>query len=210
MQVFYSVISFIIILHALFLQSAWLFLGRMSRDRYLRDIMTFRSPSSKLSRYYSWRVDTMKNALSEGAVFLLLLIISIIGLSILLFSIEALLEATLIVAFVVILSFISAMQHAWRVKEVLESETRIVSAIKSSVDKIGVTRRMVDDLYMQGTMGDGRMWFALFRLAQRPDPVGWSIRDVLIDKAKEEEERFQKKGPDYGAVSTGGPEIDSN
>jgi len=101
------------------------------------------------------------------------------------------------------------MQHAWRVKEVVDSETRIVASIGYSKDKIGTTRTMVEDLYMQGPMGDGRIWFALFRLAQRPDTIGWSIRDVLIEKGKEEDTRFQRSKTDSRSLSEGGPGIDS-
>ena len=192
MQAFLSPVSLVFILHALLLQSIWLYLGRISRNRYLTDIMTFRAPSGRLSRYYHWRVTSSENAFGEGVVFLVLLVSSLYALGFALFPLDLVNGAFLIVVFVVFLSFLSALQHTWRVKEVIDSEGRIVTAIKTSTDKIGVGRMMVDDLYLQGVMGDGRTWFALFKIAQRQDQVGWVIRDVLLEKGKEEDARFQR------------------
>ena len=102
------------------------------------------------------------------------------------------------------------MQHAWRVKEVVDSEGRIDTAIKTSTDKIGVVKMMVDDLYLQGVMGDGRTWFALFKLAQRQDQVGWVIRDVLLEKGKEEDARFSRQSTKPSSADSSadsGPDI---
>jgi len=154
-------------------------------------------------------VDSFLNALIEGTLFLIILIGSIITLSTILFSFESLLASSFILVFIVFLSFISVMQHAWRVKEVVDSEARIVTSVGYSKDKIGTTRTMVEDLFMQGPMGDGRIWFALFRLAQRPDTIGWAIRDVLIEKGKEEDARFRRSKTDSGSLPERGPGIDS-
>jgi hypothetical protein len=118
-------------------------------------------------------------------------------------------SSSVIIFFIVFLSFISAMQHAWRVREVVDSESRIIDSVGYAKDKIGITRTMVDDLYMQGPMGDGRMWFALFRLAQRPDTIGWAIRDVLIEKGKEEDTRFRKVETNSRSSRDSGPGINS-
>jgi hypothetical protein len=210
MQVLYSPVSLLFILHALVLQAAWLYLGRISRNRYLMDIMTFRSPSSRLSRYYNWRITNFENAFGEGVVFLVLLVSSLYTVGFSLFPEKDVNGAFLIVAFVVFLSFLSALQHSWRVKEIVDSQGRIDTAIRTATDKIGVARMMVDDLYLQGVMGDGRTWFALFKLAQKQDQVGWVIRDVLMEKGKEEDARFQRQSPKSGSVDSStkdGPEI---
>jgi hypothetical protein len=209
MQILFTMTIFIIMLYGVLLQTAWLYLGRKARDKYLNDIMSFRKPSSSLSRYYHWRVNSFLNALTEGGLFLIILIGSTITLVTILFGFETLVASTFIVFFIVFLSFISAMQHAWRVREVVDSETRIVVSVGYSKDKIGVAKAMVEDLYMQGQMGDGRMWFALFRLAQRPDSIGWAIRDVLIEKGKEEEARLQRSKTDSSSLTKNGPGIDS-
>ena len=173
--------------------------------------MTFRTPSGRLSRYYDWRVTSFENAIGEGFAFLVILIASVYALGLSLFPIEQVNEAFPIVLFVVFLSLLSALQHAWRVKEVVDGESRINTAIKTSNDKIGVAKMMVDDLYLQGAMGDGRTWFALFKLAQRQDQVGWVIRDVLLEKGKEEDARFHRQSTpskSTESISDSGPEID--
>ncbi|MGY5880807.1 MAG: hypothetical protein RTV31_11185 [Candidatus Thorarchaeota archaeon] len=164
--------------------------------------MTFRAPSSRLSRYYDWRITSFENAFGEGVIFLVLLLSSLYTVGFSLFTVQDVNGAFLIVVFVVFLSFLSGLQHAWRVKEVVDSEGRINTAIRTANDKIGVARLMVDDLYLQGVMGDGRTWFALFKLAQKQDQVGWVIRDVLIDKGKEEDARFHRQGMKSGPVDS--------
>ncbi len=210
MQALFSPVSLVFVLQALLLQAIWLYLGRISRNRYLVDIMTFQAPSSKLSRYYHWRVTSFEHAFGEGIVYLLILLSSLYGLGFALFDFEQVNGAFLIVLFVVLLSFLSALQHAWRVKEVVDSRSRISIGIQIATDKIGVTRMMVDDLYSQGAMGDGRTWFALFQLAQRQDQVGWTVRDVLLEKGKEEDTRFQSQDSESSSISSskdGGPDI---
>ena len=205
-----STLPLVIIVHALFLQGVWLFLGRRARDRYLSDIMHFRVSSSFMSRYYDWRVTRFVNALIEGIVFLVILLGSIILLSVSLSDFATFVDATLYVLFVMFLSFLSSMQMAWRVKEINERESRIVSSIGISTDKVGIAREMVENLMIQGSMGDGRVWFALYRLAQRPNQVGWAIRDVLIEKGREMREMQQYSMDEREpAVRDKGPGIES-
>ena len=208
MQSLVSTVSLIIVLLALLLQTIWLLIGRLSRDRYLRDIMVFRTPSSTLSKYYSWRVENSANGVVEGFVFLFILITVVIAFGLTIFTMDLVTQSLPIFIFVLFLSFLSTLQHAWRVKEINDTETRIVTSVKTSSDKIGVAKRMVDDLYNQGALGDGRTWFALFKLAQRRDQIGWAIKDALIEKGKEEEARIQRQKPDQGAAQAdSGPEI---
>jgi hypothetical protein len=138
-----------------------------------------------------------------------MLIGSIILLTTILYGFELMMNSSFIVFFIVFLSFISVMQHAWRVREVVDSQARIVASVGYSKDKIGVTREMVENLYLQGPMGDGRTWFALFRLAQRPDTIGYTIRDVLIETGKREDTRFRKSKTGSGSLSDSGPGIGS-
>jgi len=155
-------------------------------------------------------VTSFEHAFSEGIAYLLILIASLYGLGFSLFDFAQVNGAFLIVLFVVLLSLLSALQHAWRVKEVVDNENRIAIGIQIATDKIGVTRMMVDDLYIQGAMGDGRTWFALFKLAQRQDQVGWTVRDVLLEKGKEEDVRFQSQDPESSSTSSSkdsGPDI---
>ena len=206
----YSALSFVVIIHALFMQGVWLFLGRRARDRYLGDIMHFRVPSSTMSRYYDWRVNKFINALIEGVVFLVILLGSLILISVVLIDFAAFIDAIFYVVFVMFLSLLSSMQMAWRVKEINERENRIISSIGTSTDKVGIAREMIENLIIQGSMADGRIWFALYRLAQRPNQVGWAIRDVLIEKGKEMRELHQySKNEHDPAVRDKGPGIES-
>ena len=167
--------------------------------------MRFRAPTSYMSRYYDWRVTKFVNALMEGIVYLAILLCSLILISVALADITAFLDALFYVAFVMFLSFLSCMQMAWRVREINERENRLLSSISASVDKVGVVRSMVEDLIIQGAMGDGRVWFALYRLAQRQNQVGWAIRDVLLEKGKElrKMQQYPERTRDSGAPDKG-------
>jgi len=149
-----------------------------------------------MSRYYDWRVTRFVNALVEGIAFLVVLLGSMILLSVALADFAAFMDVILYVLFVMFLSILSAMQMAWRVKEINEAENRIITSIGTSTDKVGIARELVENLMIQGSMGDGRVWFALYRLAQRPNQAGWAIRDVLIEKGKEMREMLQYSTPD--------------
>ncbi len=206
----YSILSLVIILQALFLQGIWLFIARRARDIYLADIMHFRTPRSALSRYYDWRVSRFLNALMEGIVFLIMLLASIILVSLAMADFSAFLDAIFYVVFVMFLSFLSAMQTTWRVKEINEQENRILASLTSSIDKVGTTREMVENLISQGAMGDGRVWFALYRLAQRQNQVGWAVRDILIEKGKEMKEMDKYTQREQESISRDkGPGIES-
>ncbi len=199
-----------IILHALLMQGIWLYLGRHARNRYLRDIMHFRTPTSTLSRYYNWRVAKFVNALVEGVVFLVILLGSIILLSVMLADFAAFMDVILYVVFVMFLSILSSLQMAWRVKEINERENRIIASIGTSTDKVGIAKEMVEALMVQGSMGDGRMWFALYRLAQRPNQAGWAIRDVLIEKGKEMRDMLEySRSDDTSTTPDKGPGIET-
>ena len=172
--------------------------------------MHFRSPSSSMSRYYDWRVAGFVNALIEGVVFLAILFISLVLLSVAIADLDTFVAASLYVLFVMFLSFLSSMQMAWRVREINQRESNILSTLGSSIDKIGVARDIIENLMIQGSMGDGRVWFALYRLAQRPNQVGWAIRDVLIEKGKEMREmyKYEVREPDTSTRDKG-PGIES-
>jgi hypothetical protein len=163
-----------------------------------------------MSRYYNWRVAGFANALIEGVVFLSILLISLVLLSVAIANLETFMAANLYVLFVMFLSFMSSMQMAWRVREINQRESNILSSLGASIDKIGVARDIVENLMIQGSMGDGRVWFALYRLAQRPNQVGWAIRDVLIEKGREMKEmyKYETREPD-SAVRDKGPGIES-
>jgi hypothetical protein len=172
--------------------------------------MHFRRPASSMSRYYHWRITTYGNAIVEGIAFQFILVGSLIIVSVLIADLSLLMDSFLFVVFVMILSFASSMQMAWRVREINIQERHIITGVGSSVDKFGIARDMVDNLFMQGSMGDGRVWFALYRIAQEPNPVGYIIRDVLIEKNREVAGSRKYVRTDTGKpTSDSGPGIES-
>ena len=181
----FSPLVYVIVIQVLFMQMIWIYLGRRAEGLYLGDIMHFRAPSSSLSRFYDWRVSKFVNAVIEGIVYLVILLASLILVSVLLIDFAAFMDAIFYVVFMMFFSAISSIQMAWRVRGVNERENRIISLIGTATDKVGLARDMIEDLLNQGQMADGRVWFALYRLAQRQNRVGWAIRDVLIEKSKD-------------------------
>jgi hypothetical protein len=211
MQAFLSsMLTFVIFLQALLLQTVWLFIGRHARNKYLYDIMHFKETTSAMSRYYHWRVTHYVNALLEGILFQFILVGSLVIVSVLIANLTLFVDSFLFVAFVMILSFISSMQMAMRVREINDRENRIITSIGTSTDKFGIARDMIDNLFMQGSMGDGRVWFALYRIAQVPNPIGYTIRDVLFEKNREfaRSRKYAKKEDGFSTPDTG-PGIDS-
>lgn len=178
----FGTLAYVIIIQVLFIQMIWLFLSRRAEGSYLGDIMHFRTPSSSLSRFYDWRISRFTNAVIETIAYLIILLASLILVSVVLVDFAAFMDAILYVAFMVFLSVITAVQMVWRVRGINEREGRILSLVSTATDKVGLVRQMVEDLISQGRMGDGRVWFSLYRLAQRQNRVGWAIRDVLIEK----------------------------
>lgn len=210
MQSVVQVYSFVVIINALFLQGVLLFIVRRGRNQYLNDITHFRPPKSFLSRYYSWRIAQLRNVLIETVLFQVILVGSIIG--ILLFSEILYLLTPLMpyVLFVAILSLVSSLQMSWRVKEIIERERIVISRFKDADDKVGLAQQMVEDLYQAGAYADGRAWFALFKITLRQDTIGWSVRDVLVEKSRMIADRLQTHISEATEIDrpSKGPEIE--
>ena len=173
------------ILAALVIQFVMIFVNRKARDSYVADIVHFRIPKGIFSRYYEWRVSNLKNAILDAVVYLALLVSVIFGAAYFSNLLNELLDAIVIIVFVVGLASLSSIQMIRRVKKVNDQETILISDISSSEDMIGRTKIIVDNLYESNTKDDGHIWFALFRIAQFENPLGYSVRDVLLEKGKE-------------------------
>jgi hypothetical protein len=91
------------------------------------------------------------------------------------------LEAFLYVAVVMILSVGSTIQTSRRIKGLKQRESAIIEQVGRETDKITAARGIAINLLSTLPDSDGRMWFALYRVGQMQDPVGWAIRDVLLD-----------------------------
>ena len=160
-------------------------LGRRGREFYIRDITSFRKPSSLTGRYYGWHLSGARNALTEGVALDIVLVLVVYGVALFLGDSYLIIAALPVLVFVLALSFISPLQTASRVGGLAEIERKLSDEIGQSTDKVGRARAIVENLLSPLQIPDGRYWFALFRIALRQDPIGWSVRDVLMEKAKD-------------------------
>jgi hypothetical protein len=206
MQLALDILSYTIMIVGLVFQTIWLIIGRKSRNRYIADITHFRKPSSQLSEFYAWRLKNVFNPLIEGVLFEVILLVTVFGFGLLSSDFTSLMAVSSLIVLVGFLSFLNSIQMARRVKNLIDMEMSILQRMKHTDDMIGSSRELVKDLYDQGPFGDGRKWFALFKLAQRKDATGYAIRDVLLEKGKEmtkrsfygrpiQEEETPERGP---------------
>ncbi|MHA1905670.1 MAG: hypothetical protein ACW98Y_00075 [Candidatus Thorarchaeota archaeon] len=209
MQNLLVTMSVFIFVTAMFVQTVWMFLGKRGRDRYLRDIGNFRKPSSSWSRYYHWRVDSLRNSILDGVIFDILLLLILIVLLLMTLELYEIPDALIYVVFVMVLSAASTIQAASRIKGLKQRESTIIKQVEEANDKIAAAREIAFFLISAGPTSDGRMWFALYRVGQIQDPVGWAVRDVLLDpELKEYQEGGLTPPPkDLGSSDTDGPGI---
>ncbi|MFW9802780.1 MAG: hypothetical protein ACFFFC_09025 [Candidatus Thorarchaeota archaeon] len=198
MQTLVNLYSFTIVIDALFLQGILIYLVRGGRNAYLNSVMNFRKPKSSLARYYAWRIKNLLNIVIEGIVFEIILVGSIVAILYPRGGVELVFDLLAITLFVVVLSALSSVQMIMRVREVLKKEKVILKKIDDSVDKISIVRQMVEELYQAGAYADGQIWFALFKIAQQQDVIGWSVRDVLMEKSKSIAERIDSHMSEIG------------
>jgi hypothetical protein len=198
MQNLFSLHTFTVVINALFLQGILIYLVRGGRNAYLNSIMNFHKPKSSLARYYAWRTKRLLNTVIEGVIFEIILIGSIVIILYPRGGVQLILDLLAITVFVVVLSSISSIQMVWRVREVLNKEKVVLKQLKDSTDRIDLIRQMVEELYQAGAYADGHTWFALFKIAQQQDVVGWSVRDVLMDRSKAIAERIDSHMSEIG------------
>jgi hypothetical protein len=184
MQVTLDILSYTIVIVGLVFQSIWLIIGRKSRNSYVTDITHFRKPSSYFAQLYEWRLKEIQNPLIEGVLFEVFLVITVIGIGIYSSDFDSLLAVSSLIVLVGLLSFLSALQMTRRAKSLKDVEKSIIQRLKYTENKLESAHNLVEDLYNQGPMSDGRKWFALFKLAQRKDTTGYAIRDALLEKGK--------------------------
>ncbi|MDF1538724.1 MAG: hypothetical protein P1Q69_07460 [Candidatus Thorarchaeota archaeon] len=186
--------SIFILLNALFIQIAWMSISRRARDRYLRDLAGMRTPTTRLSRYYKWKMSSVANSILDGVVFIIILA----GSLVLMIDLTQIVAFIALILFVVILTGITTAQSAYKVHQSNAREARLISKLEQSNDKISIARETVIPLLSAGPLADGRMWFTLYRVAQMQDPNGWALRDVLQD----EEFKAKYRNADFTAESS--------
>ena len=188
MQTLATMLTYSIILFGLALQFLWLALARKSRDAYVRDLTHFRKPSNPLARYYSWRVIDFRNALLESLFFEVLLLMGILVLIQFTTGFPFIEYTMWVVIFIMTLSFMSGLQMSLGVRTLVKLRSKMAADIGNSDDFVGKTRDIVEVLHVAGRNADGRLWFVLFEVAQQPNPVGYSARDVLLSLSREPSE----------------------
>lgn len=208
MQTFLSTFAFIIVLVALSIQMVWMSVARKARDTYLRDLVVFRKPSKSLSRYYEWRMDSVRNAVIDGVAFVSVLLIVIVIMVYGSIPMSEFIGFLPIIMFVIAVSILATVQSVVRVDRSKKTEMGITQRIEAAVDKIGVAREIVLDLIQSDGKENGRIWYVLYRIAQRQDGIGWSMRDVLLDKGLKDtadslepgapSRRYGSRNPDTG------------
>jgi len=90
--------------------------------------------------------------------------------------------------FVMTLSLMSGLQMSLRVRTLVKLRSKMAADIGDSDDFVGKVRDIVEALHAAGRNADGRLWFVLFEVAQQPNPVGYSARDVLLSLSREPSE----------------------
>ncbi|MEE8181741.1 MAG: hypothetical protein V3T87_00340 [Candidatus Thorarchaeota archaeon] len=188
MQTLATMLTYSIILFGLALQFLWLALARKGRDAYVRDLTHFRKPSNPLARYYSWRVINFRNALLESLFFEALLLLGILVLIQFTTGFPFIEYTMWVVIFIMTLSFMSGLQMSLGVRTLVKLRSRMAADIGNADDFVGKAKDIVEALNVAGRNADGRLWFVLFEVAQEPNPVGYSARDVLLSLSREPRE----------------------
>jgi len=188
MQTLAAMLTYSIILFGLALQFLWLVLARKGRDAYVRDLTHFRKPSNPLARYYSWRMISFRNALQESLFFEVLLLLVILGVIQFTTGFPFIEYTMWVVIFVITLSLMSGLQMSLRVRTLVKLRSKMAANIGNSDDLVSKVREIVEALHVAGRNADGRLWFVLFEVAQQPNPVGYSARDILLSLSREPSE----------------------
>jgi len=93
-----------------------------------------------------------------------------------------------VVIFVITLSLMSGLQMSLRVRTLVKLRSKMAANIGNSDDLVSKVREIVEALHVAGRNADGRLWFVLFEVAQQPNPVGYSARDILLSLSREPSE----------------------
>ena len=201
MQTQATMLTYSIILFGLALQFLWLVLARKGRDAYVRDLTQFRKPSNPLARYYSWRVIDFRNALLESLIFEVILLLGVLGLIQFTTGFPFIEYTMWVVIFIMTLSLMSGLQTSLRVRTLVTLRSKMAADIGNSDDLVSKAKDIVEVLHVAGRNADGRLWFVLFEVAQQPNPVGYSARDVLLSLSREPSE--SPKDDNAGNVGSG-------
>jgi len=176
---------YFVLIAGLVVQGVWMLLTRWGRERYIRSITNFRKPSSASEQFYGWHLSAPGNVVLEAIIVDSAIVLLVLYVTFTQADMSYFMGALPVLALVMILSIVAPIQTARRVGGLVRIEKELYDNINAATDKVSQVRTVIDNLLNPLQVPDGRYWFALFRIALTEDPVGWSARDVLMEKAKE-------------------------
>ncbi|TFF86530.1 ABC transporter ATP-binding protein [Candidatus Thorarchaeota archaeon] len=203
MQLLLDGFAWLIIFAALGFQFVWMFIIRKARDDYVRDITHFREPSGSLSRYYGWRVESVGRAASESLVVNLLAIMAVVIYAIVVGSIDVIVQLFPLIILIGVVAIVGAILVARRVKNLIEARKAVEQRLEEAEYLVEGARNIIDDLLTSDSDSKGRVWFALFQIAQRQDKMGWSVRDTILEKEDEITEQSAGKEGELDTIDEG-------
>ncbi len=180
-----------------------MFVVRKARDNYVRDITHFREPKGPLSKYYSWRIGSVRRAASESLIVNMLAIAAVVIYALILDSIYMIVELLPFIILVAAVAVVGAVLVARRVHNLIEARRGVEMRLENSEYLVEGARNIINDLLISESESKGRTWFALFQIAQRQDKTGWSVRDVILEKEEEIEKRSAVQNTKSGSADEG-------
>jgi FlaA1/EpsC-like NDP-sugar epimerase len=203
MQLILDNLAWIIIIVALGFQFMWMFVVRKARNYYVRDITHFREPSGTLSKYYGWRVSSIGRAVSESLVVNLLAIAAVVIYAVIADSLYVVMELLPLILLIMVVAVVGAVLVARRVQNLIKAKRRVEQRLEDAEYLIEGARSIIDELLTSDSDSKGRVWFALFQIAQRQDKMGWSVRDTILEKEDEIAERSGREKAELEAADEG-------
>ncbi len=203
MQLILDSFVLLIIITALGFQFLWMFVVRKARDNYVRDITHFREPNGPLSKYYNWRVGSVRRAASESLIVNMMAIAAVVIYALIFESIYMIVELLPFIILVAVVAIVGAVLVARRVHNLIEARRRVEGRLDNSEYLVEGARNIIDDLLISESASKGRTWFALFQIAQRQDKMGWSVRDVILEKEDEIKKRSANQNTKLGSADEG-------
>jgi len=153
-------------------------------------------------------MESIRNSIIDGIVFVSVLLVTVLLMVYVSIPTSEFMLFLPIILFVVGISVLSAVHSSYRVNESNKEERDLVSQLEPATDKISFARDIALSLIRSGKKDSGKTWYVLYRIAQRQDTVGWSVRDVLLDKGLRDEvdslepgapsRRYGSRDPDTG------------
>ncbi len=181
MQLDNSLIPSILIAAAFVIQFGWAWIVKTGQTDYARDLYYFRRPSTIFSRYFSWRISRFMAAVMDTAIINAISLGAIIYFGIIVLGPFVIYQMLWLIILLAGITVVSSSQILMRLYKSRNIEKAITEQLDQAIDKIGEAKKIVNHYIQTGELKKLVIWFALYRIAQAQNTVGWSIRDVLLE-----------------------------